>query len=221
MLDHLALRLIQNDWSTRKLAREIVLSRAWQMASDRGDPNGDKLDPENELLWRAHKRRLDAETLRDSILLLSGSLDTQRGGPSLPPGFKSEFDFEFTSMKRSIYIPVFRNQLHEIFTAFDFANPNFVVGKRFESTVPTQSLYLMNSPFIHGQAQMAAERLLESSADAKGALLQAYRHILCRGPRDEEIVLTLEYLESEGFSSDAMAGLIRSLYSCVDFQYIH
>ncbi|MDG2383731.1 MAG: DUF1549 domain-containing protein, partial [Pirellulaceae bacterium] len=67
LLDYLALQLIRNDWSARKLIREIVLSRSWQMASQEGDPNGGKFDPENVLLWRAHKRRLDAESLRDSI----------------------------------------------------------------------------------------------------------------------------------------------------------
>jgi len=177
--------------------------------------------PENKLLWRAPTRRIDAETLRDSVLMLSGSLDMQRGGPNLPTDFKSEFDFEFSSMKRSIYIPVFRNQLHEIFSTFDFANPNFVVGKRFTSTIPTQSLYLLNSPFIHRQAELAAEQLLDRPADAEVAVVRTYRRILCRRPRAEEMALTLEFLESSGFSSAAWASLIRSLYSCVDFQYIH
>ncbi|MFL2478652.1 MAG: DUF1549 and DUF1553 domain-containing protein [Verrucomicrobiales bacterium] len=221
LLDHLALLLIQNGWSTKKLVREIVLSRAWQMASAGGDPNGAKLDPENELLWRANKRRIDAESLRDSILTLSGSLNTERGGPSLPPDFKTEFDFEITSLKRSIYIPAFRNRPEEIFSNFDFANPNFVVGKRFESTLPTQSLYLMNSPFIHQQSNLAEKQLLEKSADAKGAVLRTYRHILGRAPKDDEMSLTLHFLKSADFSSEARAGLVRSLFSCVDFQYIH
>ena len=222
LLDHLALLLIQNGWSTRKLVREIVLSRAWQMASEGGNPSGAKLDPENELLWRARKRRIDAESLRDSILMLSGSLNTERGGPSLPPDFKTEFDFEITSLKRSIYIPAFRNRPDEIFSTFDFANPNFVVGKRFESTLPTQSLYLMNSPFIHEQSSKVAEKqLLEKSADAKGAVLRIYRHILGRTPKDDEMSLTLQFLRSADFSSEARAGLVRSLFSCVDFQYIH
>ncbi|MCH2114105.1 MAG: PSD1 and planctomycete cytochrome C domain-containing protein [Pirellulales bacterium] len=223
LLDYLAVRLIQNGWSTRQLVREIVLSRTWRMASEGGDPDGDRLDIENELLWRAHKRRLNAEALRDSILMLSGTLDSdsEKGGPSLPPGLKSAIDFEFTSMKRSIYIPVFRNRLYEIFGTFDFANPNFVVSKRFESTIPTQSLYLMNSPFIHHQAQVAAQQFLEKPADTAAATRWTYRHILCRSPSDEEMALTHEFLESEDFSSEAWASLIQSLYSCVDFQYIH
>ena len=221
LLDHLAVQLLRNGWSTRKLVRTIVLSRAWQMASTGGDPQGATVDPENKLLWRTNKRRVDAETLRDSILLISGSLDPQRGGPSLPADFKSEFTFKHTSNKRSIYIPVFRNQLHEIFSTFDFANPSFVVGKRFQSTIPTQSLYLMNSPFTYQQAQATAEQLLGQLADPEDAIRRVYRHVLCRRPRKEELVLTQEFLEAEEFSREVRIGLIRSLFSCVDFQYIH
>ncbi|MEE3369216.1 MAG: PSD1 and planctomycete cytochrome C domain-containing protein [Planctomycetota bacterium] len=221
LLDHLAVQLMRNDWSTRKLIRTIVLSRAWQMASTVENPQATAVDPENKLLWRANKRRVDAEILRDSILLLSGSLDPRRGGPSLPDDFKSEFTFKHTSQKRSIYIPVFRNQLHEIFSTFDFANPSFVVGKRFESTIPTQSLYLMNSPFIYQHAKAAAVDLLGQLTDPEDAIHRVYRHILCRRPRPEELALTREFLKAENFSSEVRIGLIRSLFACVDFQYIH
>ena len=139
----------------------------------------------------------------------------------MPADFKSEFTFKHTSNKRSIYIPVFRNQLHEIFSTFDFANPSFVVGKRFESTIPTQSLYLMNSPFTYQQAQATAEQLLGQLADPEDAIRRVYRHVLCRRPRKEELVLTQEFLEAEEFSREVRIGLIRSLFSCVDFQYIH
>ena len=173
------------------------------------------------MLWRANKRRVDAEILRDSILAISGSLDPRRGGPSLPDDFKSEFTFKHTSQKRSIYIPVFRNQLHEIFTTFDFANPSFVVGKRFASTIPTQSLYLMNSPFIYGHAKAAAARLLGDNTNPEDAIHRVYRHVLCRHPRQEELALTREFLQAGNFSTEVRIGLIRSLFACVDFQYIH
>ena len=221
LLDHLAVQLMQNGWSTRKLIRTIVLSRAWQMASTAGDPQAAAIDPENKLLWRANKRRVDAEVLRDSILALSGSLDPRRGGPSLPDDFKSEFTFKHTSQKRSIYIPVFRNQLHEIFSTFDFANPSFVVGKRFESTIPTQALYLMNSPFIYQHAKTAAAHLLGQLTNPEDAIHRVYRHVLCRPPRQEELTLTREFLKAENFSTEVRIGLIRSLFACVDFQYIH
>ncbi len=185
--------------------------------------HGAKADPENTLLWRAHRLRVDAETLRDSILAISGTLDANAGGPSLPTGFKSEFGHEFTSLKRSVYIPVFRNRMHEIFGAFDFANPNFVVGKRSRSTILTQSLYLMNNPFMHEQAQAAAKRLSsDPSADTNyDRITLAYRMILCRDPRPDELNLALQFIgQAAPNDLNAWTGLTHSLLSCVDFQYI-
>ena len=221
LLDHLASELLRSGWSTRQLVRTIVLSRGWQMASTGGDPQATDIDPENKLLWRARKRRLDAETLRDSILAISNSLDPLRGGPTLPPDFKSEFTFQHSSNRRSLYIPVFRNQLHEIFTTFDFANPSFVVGKRFEGTIPTQALYLMNSPFIYQHAQTAADELQGAFVNLEEGIRRAYEQVLCRPPNAEELSLTREFLVSKNDPREARTSLLRSLFACVDFQYIH
>ena len=218
LLDHLATRLIAHDWSVREMIREIVLSRAWSMSSDPGDGRAAEVDPENVLLSHFPRRKIDAETLRDSLLAISGNLDSEKGGPALPKGFKSEFGYTFTSLKRSVYIPSFRNQPHEIFAAFDFANPNFVVGKRASSTIPTQSLYLMNSPFVHQQAEAAAERLIEEAPEATPAekIGLVYRRVLGREPTETE-----RRLSSEFISSDAdWSALMRTLFACVDFQYV-
>jgi len=225
LLDYLAARLIEHDWSSKALIREIVLSDAWTMSGQNPAVVDTTVDPDNTLLWKFPQKRLDAETLRDSILMLAGNLDPEKGGPSLPKGFKSEFGYKFTSKKRSVYIPVFRNQLHEIFGAFDFANPNFVVGKRSQSNIPTQSLFLMNSPFMHQQSQAAAERLLaqELNNDME-RMREAYRTFLCREPSPTELALSLDFLRAEQADSDSLtawSGVIRTLYSCVDFQYIH
>ena len=225
LLDFLARRLVANDWSTKKTIREIVLSRTWQMSSEEGDPRGAKVDPENTLHWKAHRPRIDAEAFRDSILLISGQLDPGGGGPSLPKGFKSEFGHKFKTKKRSVYIPVFRNQMHEIFTTFDFANPNFVVGKRSRNAVPTQSLFLMNSPFIHEAAAATAGQVVASKVrDDRERMIRAYRAVLGRAPRDSELALSLEFLRAESAHTGdeaAWAAVIRGLFSCVDFQYIH
>ncbi len=228
LLDHLARRLIESGWSTKSLVRDLVLSRAYRMASTSTDKHGSVIDPENRLLWRMHRRRLDAETMRDSILLVSGELDLDAGGPSLPPKFKSEFGFEFTTRKRSVYVPVFRNELYEVFSTFGFANPNFVVGRRAQSTIPTQSLFLMNSPFIHEEARAAADSLLTHDASTdRDRLRLAYRRILCREPSPAEEKLSLNFLASLSSTPEdapappeAWAALIRSLFSSLDFQYI-
>jgi len=227
LLDHLAHRLIANGWSTKALIREIVLSRTWGMSSSGGDAKAEQIDPGNQFLWRAHRRKADVETLRDSILTLAGTLDTAAGGPSLPEGLQVEFDFKFTTLKRSVYVPVFRNVMHEMFSTFDFANPNFVSSKRTESTLPTQALFFLNSPFMHEQGAAAAGKLLAGSASVtdEERIRLAYRAVLARDPAPREAELTLAFLRAEGDSAtadspSAWGALMKSLFSCVEFQYI-
>ncbi|MCB1230531.1 MAG: DUF1553 domain-containing protein [Verrucomicrobiae bacterium] len=224
LLDFIAGRLIANRWSTKQTIREIVLSHTWQLSSENDAANA-AIDPQNRLLWRANRRKIDAEAFRDSILAVSGTLDDEHGGPSLPSDFKSEFGYVFTSMKRSVYLPVFRNRSNEVMAAFNFANPNFVVGKRNASNIPTQALFLMNDAFIHRQAEAAARALIADTPDAALAdrLQSAWRMVLCRDPREDEIALALPYLRSEGVDSaeslDAWTALMRTLFACLDFQY--
>ncbi len=217
LLDHLATRLIKHQWSTKALVREIVLSRTWQMATTSKNSE----DPGNRLYHHFPLQRIDAETLRDSILAISGNLDATAGGPSLPAGFRSEFGYQFKSLKRSVYIPSFRNTLHEIFGKFDFANPNFVVGQRSQSTIPTQALYLTNSPFVHEQSQLAAKQLLEKEPENPDARLTlAYQLVLGREPTPQEAELSRQFFASHEDSLEAWSGLVRGLFSCIDFLYI-
>ncbi|MEM7011609.1 MAG: DUF1553 domain-containing protein [Verrucomicrobiota bacterium] len=218
LLDFLATELRESGWSTKTLVKQIVLSKTWRQAT--GEPAA--ADPENALLSYYPRRRKDAETLRDSILLVSGNLDSARGGPSLPAGFKSEFGYKFQSKKRTIYIPVFRNQPHEIQAAFDFANPNFVVGKRSQGTIPTQALYITNSDEIHEQAELAAEQLLKDAPDASAEtrVELAWRKTLGRKPLEEERQLALSFVSDQPDSPEAWAGLMRGLFASVDFQWV-
>ena len=175
LLDHLALRLQQLDWSVKSLIREVVLSRTYRLAASH-DERAAVADPENRLLWRSHRRRLEAETIRDAVLLVSGSLDLRGGGPSLPldsrgsvrmgqppllaPGLKLPDSIRF---RRTVYLPALRkSQLAEmdVLNLFDFPDPNTVKGSRDVTTVPTQALYLMNSPFLIDQSRAAARALL-------------------------------------------------------------
>ncbi len=220
LLDHLATRLIAHNWSAKALIREIVLSRTWQMDSATSDP-ADQADPENRLLHHFPLRRIDAETLRDSMLAIAGNLDRNGGGPALPPGFRTEFGYEFKSLRRSVYIPAFRNQLNELLGTFDFANPNFVVGRRSQSTIPSQSLYLANNPFVHAQANAAAKRLFaDEPQDSAARLRLAYHRVLGRGPNAQESNLSREFLAAEGDGPEAWASLVRNLFACVDFQFV-
>ncbi|MEM7147684.1 MAG: DUF1553 domain-containing protein [Verrucomicrobiota bacterium] len=222
LLDYLASYLIENNWSTKELIRHIATSKAFRRSSSHLDPAAEKTDPENRLLWRGNRRPVDAETLRDTILTLSGQLDPDRGGPSLPANFKSEFGYKFTSLKRSVYIPVFRNSLYEIFGTFDFANPNFTVGDRAESTIPTQDLFLMNNEFVHSHAAGAAKQLLALDAPNPNAEIRlAWQRTLARDPHPEEFQLVKNYFQDHQHNPQAAwAALYRTLFVSVDFRYI-
>ena len=175
LLDHLAVRLRELDWSVKALVREIVLSRTYGMSALH-DERAAAADPENRLLWRSNRRRLEAETIRDSLLFVSGSLDVRAGGPSLPLSSRGSVvmgqppllaaNLEMTDsirFRRTVYLPMLRkSQLREVdvLNLFDFPDPNTVKGGRDVTTVPTQALYLMNSPFLIDQARAAADALL-------------------------------------------------------------
>jgi hypothetical protein len=226
LLDFLANRLIELDWSAKGLIREIMLSEVYVRSTGSRADARTELDPENKLYWRAHLRPLPAEALRDGMLTLSGKLDERGGGPSLPPGFKSEFGYEFKTLRRSVYVPVFRNSGHELFSVFDFANPNFAVGKRSRSTIPTQALYLTNNPFVHKKAAGAAKILLEEDLPDDGARVDlAFRRTLGRPPTATEQSLSLSFLEESGETDSenvpaAWEALQRALFSSVDFRFL-
>ena len=133
-----------------------------------------KMDPENRSLSRGFRRRLDAESIRDALLQISGSLDLSlQSGCTIPK--LSTYDNEFHHDEhplycRSVYVPSFRNTMLDVFEVFDVANPNVVTGKRTNSLRPAQSLYMLNSPFVMDQAERAAAMLLKSSSFHPGEL---------------------------------------------------
>jgi hypothetical protein len=218
LLDYLAIRFVDEGWSVKKLIRAIMLSHAYRLNSE-ADPQLAVADPENRLLGRMNRRRLDAEAIRDTMLHVAGKLDRTVGGPTVKSGTKAERDYVFDDVRRSIYTPVFRNRLLELFEAFDFADPNLVLGKRNVSTVATQALYLMNSPFVLAQAHFAAQH---ATADTDEACLDAaYRTALGRLPTPRERELALAYLHTTPDRAAGWERLYQVLFACVDFRYVH
>ena len=209
LLDFLALRFMEQGWSVKKMVRQLVTSRTYRMAS-RHDERSHQADPNNQLLWRMNRRRLEAEAIRDTILSVSGQLDPGRGGPSLPPSsWNSGPINEFATLKgelfppphvanrRSVYWPVYRirHPWADGLVLFDAALSSIVTGARPQTIAPTQSLYLMNSPFLIEQGKLAAARLAqkhESSGEDRVRTL--YLLALSRPASDEEIRQTLETL---------------------------
>ncbi len=170
LLDYLAARFVEKGWSTKQLIREIVLSRAYQLSS-RPDARNEATDAGNQWFWKANRRRLEVEAIRDGILQAGGRLDPARGGPTLPltaqnvhtiaPYFlEDDSRIEpHVKYRRTVYQPIMRNSQMddvEILNVFDFKDPDQIVGTRSSTTVATQMLFLMNSPTIKEGARLLA-----------------------------------------------------------------
>ena len=195
LLDYLAGEFIASGWSIKTLHRRIMLSGTYQQASD---PRPLELahDPENTLLWRFNRQRLDFESMRDSVLAISGSLGPDFGGPSSrieEPGFSS---------RRTLYGIIDRQNLDGVYRTFDFAVPDATSARRFVTTVPQQALFLMNSPFLHEQARrLSAEILVDPLArDADAAaepVRRLYRRVLGRSPDSDELALAAAFIRRQ------------------------
>jgi hypothetical protein len=210
LLDHLATQFVADGWSVKRLVRSIVLSRTYRQAS-----TGNAKDPENRLFGRANRRRLEAEAIRDTMLSVSGKLSKEHDGPMFPAAIAADYGFKHTATCRSVYVPVFRNTMPEVFDVFDFADPSTVTGRRNASTVAPQALFMMNNPFAVDQAKHAAARLLaEKPADA---LERTYRLALGRSPTDGERAVAEKFLEKH---PGAWAAVFQSLFASAEFRYL-
>lgn len=177
LLDWLATDLISEGWSLKKLHRRIVLSSTYLQASaDR--PDGRKLDPENRLYWRAHRRRLDLEAMRDSYLAISGRLDRSMYGRPV------DIAGDPKNARRTVYGLVDRQSLPGLFRTFDFAVPDQSVERRPVTTVPQQALFGLNAPFMTEQARALAARGEGMETDARIRML--YRLTFARDPESNE-----------------------------------
>jgi hypothetical protein len=180
LLDYLAARFMDEGWSIKKLHRWIMLSSAYQQSSD-DNPASAKVDPNNRLLWRMNRQRLDFEAMRDTLLAVSGELDLTPGGHAVDITDPS-------SRRRTVYGYVDRQNLPDLFRTFDFASPDTSSPRRFYTSVPQQALYLMNSPFVINQAKSFAGRICLMSDTADEARIELlYQLAFQRDPSREEI----------------------------------
>jgi cytochrome c553 len=187
LLDHLASSFVKEGWSMKKLIRSIVLSHTFLQSADlRADAVAK--DPENTLLWRAHRRRLDFEALRDSMLRVAGRLDEAKLG-----GQPFDLVGAFGTPRRTIYGHIDRQNLPAFFRTFDFANPDYHVPKRNQTTTPQQSLWMLNHPFGRSLADELAAKSASQPDDA-AKVRALYVAILARAPRADETALALTYL---------------------------
>ncbi|HUR20074.1 MAG TPA: PSD1 and planctomycete cytochrome C domain-containing protein [Vicinamibacterales bacterium] len=187
LLEYLAQYFIDHGMSIKALHREILRSTAYQLSTANNPANFEK-DAGNRLYWRANRSRLTAEQLRDSVLFVAGSLESKMGGPAttLTP----------LSGRRTIYGRVSRYRLDEFLQLFDFPSPMQSAEKRFNTNVPLQRLFLMNSDFMQQQAERLAERVIAEPTDL-ARITKAYRLIFGRTPTADEVKAGLEFLEAE------------------------
>lgn len=198
LLDHAAQQLIKNNWSIKEWHRWIMNSSTYKMSS-RYDADDSQHDPENRLLWRFPVRRLEAESIRDSILAVSGLLDREMGGSMLHVKNR-EFLFDHTSkdltdyssLRRSVYLPVIRNNLYDFFQLFDFNDASVINGNRETTTVAPQALFMMNSPLVE-EASCQLAHLLEDLPE-KQQITRLYQLTLGRLPSKQEQSIARKYL---------------------------
>ena len=198
LLDYLAARFMASNWSIKGLHREILLSNVYQTAAT-SVGGSEKVDAENRLFWHYPKRRLDAEAIRDSVLAVSGQLDSKAGGKAV------KLDDE-TNTRRTVYGFISRRRTDTMLNLFDFPNPNNTSERRIETNVPLQRLFLLNSPLM-----MKASAAIPGPDPA-----EAYRRIFARVPEKAEAQLAREYLAQ----GNAWAEYVQVLLSSNEFLYI-
>ena len=202
LLEWLTSEFIASGWSVKALHRLIMQSQTYQLSSDDQSANL-KNDPANTWLWRYARHPLDAESIRDAMLAVSGRLDRTVPGPHpFPPvqtwafTIHKPFHEVYDSDHRSVYLMLQRNRRHPFLAMFDAADPNLSVPQRVLTTTPTQTLYLMNSPFVHQQAEAFARRLLDTPGDIQAKVRVAYEMAHGRVPSDSEIQDALSFLSA-------------------------
>ena len=217
LLDYLASYFMDHKWSVKEMHRLILTSQTWQQGSD-NNPRFAQIDPFNRLLWRQNLRRLEFEPVRDSLLAIGGKLDTNVYGKPVPlamakgRNFRAQLvlepshrpvDVGYTT-RRTVYGYIDRSDLPEVFNHFDFASPSMENGRRHQTTVPQQALYLMNSPLVVEQARNVVARpdVVACKTDEE-RIKRLYEIIYQRLPRADELKLGHEFLDDAATPADA------------------
>lgn len=241
LLDYLAQQFVEQGWSIKTLIHEIMLSNTYRQSSEFNASLFER-DPGNKLVWRMNRRRLSAESIRDAVLSISGKLDLKQGGSSVShfpeqainPNNNKKIKQNPSEFRRSIYLPIVRGSVPAALAVFDFPAPEMLVGNRPTTTVPAQSLFMMNSPFMIAQAQATAERILkETTKTDQEKISQLYLSSMGREANAAEQSEALAYIqslvssESKENSSKAIvrlqawASYCQILFASTEFRFIN
>lgn len=236
LLDWLATTFVRDDkWSLKKLHKRLMLTNTYIMSSKYDEAHA-AVDPDDHYLWRFPRRRLEAEAIRDSILFVSGTLDRTMGGTlmDLKPrqyvtSTANSDPIKYDSTRRSVYLPVIRSALYDVYTAFDFGDPTVTNGDRPSTTVAPQALFMLNSPVVLKATQAQAERLLKRADwDDAQRVRQLYRTCYGRPARDTEVATALDFLlrfqavyaSTKDPRTSAWQSLCKSLIAANEFIYV-
>ncbi len=233
LLDWLALRFIEKQWSIKAMHREMMLSNTYQMSSAL-DKKAIEADPENSLLWRMPRRRLEAEAIRDGVMAASGGLTLKTGGTILTYGDRAYVAntekrgvVDYDRPIRAVYLPVVRSGLYEVFGAFDLPDPTTSNGDRDSTVVAPQALFMMNSSVILTHSKSMADSLLaDKTLDNQGRIRNAYERALSRPPTPQEIDGALTFIGSiakdwQGNEAKAWQSFCKSLLATNEFIYLN
>jgi cytochrome c553/mono/diheme cytochrome c family protein len=243
LLDWLAVQFIDSSWSIKAMHRLIMSSEAYQRQSSFSQRHAG-VDTENRLYWRFEPRRLEAEIIRDALLAVSGQLDAQLGGSLLTVGNR-EFLFNHTSQdkasyenirRRSLYVPVIRNHLYDVFQLFDYTDADVLNGDRDTSTIAPQALFLMNSDLVSKLTTAMAQRLMSLESTQQARLERLFVEAYGRPPTAGEMQRAVEFLaqfetlvfvadgraadQVDGAAVQAWQALCQSVVSSSEFVYI-
>ncbi|MBL6705381.1 MAG: DUF1553 domain-containing protein, partial [Planctomycetaceae bacterium] len=240
LLDWLARRFMESGWSTKELHRLILSSSVYQMSSSNPDETIAEADPENRLLWKFGLQRLEAEQIRDSILAVSCRLNPELGGKTILLRNR-QFVFNHTSvdhtkydsLRRSLYLPVIRNNVYSLFSQFDFPDPTMPTGSRNATVVAPQALLMMNSGLVMDSADHLASLLMRETLDTSRRVELAYERAFGRLPSESESKRSLAFISeltsaalTDAASVDAKAEqnawsmFCQSLFASNEFIYL-
>ena len=242
LLDHLAVSFMESGWSVKKLIREIMLSRVYQMSSTHDAANY-AVDPDNKHRWRMNQRRLDAEEIRDAMLSIAGVINYYPidGSPVARAGEGREGIINLLrevnskpQLYRSVYLPLIRDQIPEFLGVFDFPDASLVNGDRETTNVPSQSLFLMNNVQAQGLADAFAQRIGKLDGTPEQKLSQAYQLTFGREPTQKErdalfafwTQFPKEAAKNKAIPKDSLKGLTlasfcQALFASAEFRYLN
>jgi hypothetical protein len=210
LLEYLAYRFKDLGWSIKALHREIMLSATYQLSNDASKSNLSR-DPVNRFYWRASRRRLEVEAIRDSLSFVAGTLESRLGGPSyeLAPDFR----------RRALYGRVSRFKLSDSLAIFDFPDPRLSAAKRMSTNSPVQRLFFLNNEFVWHQAEALAERLRRFDESDPVRIKRAHELLYSREATEADVELGLEILKSLDESS-ALERYAHVLMSSNEFLFV-